>query len=473
MVTRHRIPTIFNLSMVDVLCCALGCVILLWLINLREAKQRALAAGQAAEQLALTRTRLSDTDTRLRSAEQQIGTVTLSLKSTQSDRDRAAARAVAAEKERDLLHQDLGTARGQIEEMKKDAAGLREQLADVQDRLAKKTKDHGEQATELAVLRKRATELDVLLREKETTVRSAVKSAEDLAQRLHDADARLAQMRSQAELLPGLRAEAQASRDKLTTTDARVQALQKELSERDLQLASAGRAIDTLRDERKTLADQAIRARAAVENRFAGIALTGRRVVFLVDMSGSMEMVDENTLAPDKWQGVRQTVAQIMRSLPDLEKFQVILFAANVRYLLGNDRRWIDYDPVTSTGRVAEALAATKPLGNTDMYAGFEEAFHFRPIGLDTIYVFSDGLPNVGRGLTAQAAATLKETERTEILSKYVRQTLRISWNRTQIGQPRVRINTVGFFFESPDVGAFLWALARENDGSFVGMSKP
>ncbi len=30
---RHKIPSIFNLSMVDVLCCALGCVILLWLIN--------------------------------------------------------------------------------------------------------------------------------------------------------------------------------------------------------------------------------------------------------------------------------------------------------------------------------------------------------------------------------------------------------------------------------------------------------
>src|SRR6516162_3655015 len=56
MAPRHRIPTIFNLSMVDVLCCALGCVILLWLLNLREAKQRAVAAGQADEQvLALRR----------------------------------------------------------------------------------------------------------------------------------------------------------------------------------------------------------------------------------------------------------------------------------------------------------------------------------------------------------------------------------------------------------------------------------
>src|SRR5947209_5466870 len=39
MPVRHRIPSIFTLSMVDVLCCALGCVILLWLLNLREAKE--------------------------------------------------------------------------------------------------------------------------------------------------------------------------------------------------------------------------------------------------------------------------------------------------------------------------------------------------------------------------------------------------------------------------------------------------
>jgi len=46
-------------------------------------------------------------------------------------------------------------------------------------------------------------------------------------------------------------------------------------------------------------------------------------------------------------------------------------------------------------------------------------------------------------------------------------------WNRAYSGRAKVRINAVGFFYESPDVGAFLWALARENDGSFVGMSKP
>src|SRR5689334_475338 len=48
---RHRIPSIFNLSMVDVLCCALGCVILLWLINLREAKHHEESAEEQNRQI--------------------------------------------------------------------------------------------------------------------------------------------------------------------------------------------------------------------------------------------------------------------------------------------------------------------------------------------------------------------------------------------------------------------------------------
>ena len=67
----------------------------------------------------------------------------------------------------------------------------------------------------------------------------------------------------------------------------------------------------------------------------------------------------------------------------------------------------------------------------------------------------------------------MEETKKAEMLGAQVRKKLRTDWNRPALDKTRVRINTVGFFYESPDVGAFLWALARENDGSFVGMSKP
>ncbi len=67
----------------------------------------------------------------------------------------------------------------------------------------------------------------------------------------------------------------------------------------------------------------------------------------------------------------------------------------------------------------------------------------------------------------------MTEVQRGEVLGKYIRKKLKTEWNKPAARQATVRINTVGFFYESPDVGAFLWALARENDGSFVGMSKP
>ena len=63
------------------------------------------------------------------------------------------------------------------------------------------------------------------------------------------------------------------------------------------------------------------------------------------------------------------------------------------------------------------------------------------------------------------------ERERTARCCKYLRDALKV-WNLPQAGRPRVRINAIGFYYDSPDVGAFLWMLAREHDGSFVGLSQ-
>jgi hypothetical protein len=186
-----------------------------------------------------------------------------------------------------------------------------------------------------------------------------------------------------------------------------------------------------------------------------------------------MDLVDENTPAPTKWADVRATVARLMRSLPSLEKFQVIVFAEKAEFLFNDSGAWIDYDARTSPDRVLKALATVKPDGGTNMYAALQAAFRLRAQGLDTIYLLSDGLPNQGEGLNPLVSGMLKEVERSDMLARHIRKMLKTDWNRPLPKQERVRINTIGFFYESPDVGAFLWALARENDGSFVGMSKP
>ena len=431
--TRHRIPTIFNLSMVDVLCCALGCVILLWLLNLREAKEETITAGKTWEQLKTTQTQLEETTGR--------------LEATTSQRDR--------------LQRDLQTDRTQLATLQQELSRLRADRATAEDRLAKLTRAQQALAKEKAAVAQQLLSLDERLSEKERQAKAAVGRIENLEKQLQDAATKVKGLRALADLVPGLRADIQSYQSKLAIAEANAEGLERATKSRSKDLADTYRRLTELQDENKRLADRASRALAAAENRFEGITLTGRRVVFLVDMSGSMELVDERTPDANKWIGVRETLAKIMRSLPDLEKFQVLIFSNRVSYLAGNDGLWINYDPKTSVDRVVKALAAIRPLGSTNMYDAFETAFRFRAAGLDTIYVLSDGLPNSGPGLTAEQM-TLKETDRSEILARYIRTLLRRDWNRPLPGQPRVRINTIGFFYESPDVGAFLWALARE-----------
>src|SRR3954463_5781571 len=111
--TRHRIPMIFSLSMMDVFCCTLGCVILLWLANQREARLRARTLAEATDQLTHTRSDLS-------AADQERDALRRLLAGARSDleqsRDQAAAtrRALDAARTRaDELSQQLAAAQAE------------------------------------------------------------------------------------------------------------------------------------------------------------------------------------------------------------------------------------------------------------------------------------------------------------------------------------------------------------------------
>jgi predicted nucleic acid-binding Zn-ribbon protein len=467
--TRHRIPSIFNLSMVDVLCCALGCVILLWLVNLREAKQKAIQAGQSDEQvLALRR----DLDV----ARAQIAELTGKYAAAQGDLEELNRRA-------DAVRGQLAAATGRVGALEKDLSAARADKAAADEMVTQRGRDLAGLEKKRAAAADRVAALEGELKARGADADEAARRAGGLAAKLKDAEAKAKDYRdklaAEQALAMGLEkeidkrlkgmADAEKSLDSLRAANG---GLQRDLDRYKKDLDTARQSVAALEDDKKGLVAAAERARVAADNRFAGIQLTGRRVVFLVDMSGSMEYVDEKTLAPEKWTGVRETLTKIMRSLPQLEKYQVILFSDKVSFLFDGEEGWLDFNG-QSAARATEAMRKMKPKGGTNMYAAFETAFRFRAQGLDTIYFLSDGLPNMGEGLSEEQAKGLKETEQSEILGKYIRRKLRNDWNRDIRGEGRVRVNAVGFFYESPDVGAFLWALTRENEGGFVGMSKP
>jgi hypothetical protein len=516
---HHRIPSIFNLSMVDVLCCSLGCVILLWLINLREAKNH---EETAAQQVRDTRTQLDEATARAASTSSQLARVTQERDLLTRQLASLTARADALETEKTDLQRSLTVRSEALQRLEMQAKESAERMAALQremDASNKAMTQHKSRAEELAALlsdqtkaatrsRERTEELAAQLAEQTKAMTRNKEKADDLTGRMAD---QARDMQAQAALIVTLRSdlksaqekaadakrrleELQATRaalqrdldqrgkdlvaalpykDRLARAEERILSLEKDLGRRLQDLTAAASNIEALQGEKKGLQAEAARIKTEADNRFAGITLSGRRVIFLVDMSGSMRMVDSKTQSPGKWEEVGQTVVKLMKSMPTLKQYQVIVFSDKALFLTGTPYQWLEYDGRSTPEKVLKALTSLEPQGGTNMYTALQMCFMMRPLGLDTIYLLSDGLPNQGEGATAEEVRKLSEPELSAKLGQHIRKTLRADWNREIRDQGRVRINTIGFFYESPEVGAFLWALARDNDGNFVGMSKP
>jgi hypothetical protein len=540
MIVRHRIPSVFGIYMVDVLCCALGCVILLWQVNYQEAQTQTAAAKARNDELthslaqldlltndqkklvadlAAANTReLSDKSSIEKLTTEQkkliadlaagntreladktsidkltteqkklledfalartkLKTVTVVLDDTKKSLDASEKLALVRLKDYESLKGTHELALAALEKFKVEKKDLETKTTRSAEELTAKLKANAELLTKIAQTEGKLQKLAKNLDKSQAALAASGKQLDEKTGKLVEIERLLKLLGSEKiELLAKLKTadlrvnilesetkDSQKRFDELTTLKA---SLDKKIAGFDKELLAAQASLSTAK------ADASAKVKA-LENRFAGITLTGRHVMFLVDMSGSMELIDENTAEPDKWPLVCDTVAKIMTSLPDLKFFQVILFSDKVRYPLGHDGGWFQYRGKDDAAIVANRLKAIKPKGETNMYDAFDEVFgKFRSQGLDTIYMLSDGLPNAGTGLPANAA-NLNESQVTSILSKVIRDKLKSTWNRKTGDQTRVRINTIGFFFESPDVGAFLWALSREHDGSFVGMSKP
>jgi hypothetical protein len=477
---HHKTPTLVSMWMLDVFCCALGCVTLLWLLNNKQAGATVEDLTAARDQLTAARVEVDATRLQLNSDIQQL---TGKLLAAEKDREELSARLGIAEGESkaakanfDRVSDDLAKAEARRTASAAELAKSRTAVTTADEALRKKQREAEALSTKLTAAATSADELRKLIRQKDEALAAADKKAVSLQKMLDDADARLAAAeKDQAKTAADAKAAAKAAAADLAAAKAAMKTTADELAAAKGEAKKAEEKYDAamtklilLEKER----EKAALAEKEKESKFAGIAMTGRRVVFLVDMSGSMEKTDAKTVAPDKWPTVAETVAKVMRTIPTLEEYQVVMFSTEAWWLAGGSG-WQRYEGEKTARLVQEKIRGVQPKGDTNLYAAFELAFGLRAKGLDTIYLFSDGLPTVGPGLTAQEESTFRELERSEKLARYVRHKLGTEWNRTPTAGERVRIHAVGFFYESPDLGSFLWALARENDGSFVGMSRP
>jgi hypothetical protein len=513
---RHRQPTLVSMWMLDVFCCALGCVTLLFLLNSRMASDEANANRTALIDLQTNREKLAAAvsgleATRLKLNSEELGRQKLSasvseleglklrltaeveqlttrLSTTRTERDDLARKLGVAQAEAksaktllDATQLALNAAEAKVETNAKELAATQEKTTAADDLLRKRQKEADVLSKKLMETTTALDELVRLLRKKDDERVVMVKQTADLQKMLDDLNAKLvaankdldaavtAAKLAAAKAETDLAAMKTKSAEELATARAQMKDLLKKVDD-------ANASIIDLQGDKQKIADKFDKFQKETEARFAGIVMSGKRVVFLVDISGSMGKKDAETADPTKWPIVTETVTKVMRSIPGLEKYQVIVFSSSARWLFGSGE-WLDYAGARSIEAVTTALLKVKPYDDTNLYAGLELAFRLRnPGGLDAVYLFSDGLPTSGPGLTVaeqNRQPPLSELELGEKLGKYVRRTLNNDWNRPLAGRPRVMIHSVGFYFDSPDVGAFLWSLSRENGGSFVGMSKP
>jgi hypothetical protein len=505
MLLRHKVPTIFNIYMLDVICCALGCVILLWQVAHQSAEQQTIQAKAKAEEAAQAKERYEKSKQDLLSASSDVVSLQADISDWQKKHDGLAHLLAKTQQQRDESNKLAANRLLEVNKANNALSLTKEQFTKLQTDLEKwlalqeKTskelvgtqKANVDLLAKLALSEKHIASLKTDIRSKLIEIEEVSKKSKDHASllKISQEDARKLQ-----KLLDTLRDENKDAKMKMQLTELQLKVREQDLdrAKKELQvlltskdkttqdarsaadklkkeLAAANAVLGTLRLDKDALIQRVGALEADVEQRFAGIPLTGENVVFLIDISGSMMMKDTDTEDPEKWPFLCETLMKLMKSIPTLQRFQVILFSDKVAYLYEHPGEWLKYEGAITAKKVRDDLRKIKVEGNTNMNDGLAEAFRFRKLKLDTIYLFSDGLPNAGPGLP-EGITRPTEAQKNHYLSKHVRDKLKNEWNAPQDGLRDVRINAVGFFFESPDVGAFLWAMAREHKGSFVGL---
>jgi len=500
--SHQRMPTVFSLSMLDVLCCGLGAVIFLMILYSWDARRQshALAAARARiektsedlgakerslasieDELRATRAALVNAEAMLKRAQNELASarqinaeLASKLGEAEVELSRRAQRLVGAEAERSRLERALAL---KLEEQ----SATQVELASVLQSLQRERRQRAaaeeladlvpELRNQLGAIERRARQMEIAAAEQRRTLMS-------LQERLAAAEKERGELALQAADLPKLREQLATASRRLQVLDANLTTAEKARSEALARASALEKQADTAREEVRILRAQLSEKEASAgdlkrklveaEGRFAGIDLSGKRVVLLVDMSGSMGLSQGDRADPNKWPEVCRTVGQVLGSLNQAEQFQLIVFSDRLLQPLGRPGDWLVYDPNRSPKEVQDALLQIKPTGDTNLYMGLEAAFRFKAQGLDTIYLFSDGLPNTGPGLPDPPPRD--ETALANALGKFLRDRLNNQWNA---GASKVRIHSIGFFYDSPNLGAFLWTLSRENGGSFVGMNRP
>lgn len=141
--------------------------------------------------------------------------------------------------------------------------------------------------------------------------------------------------------------------------------------------------------------DYRLRQTTRVEQKFFGIRIVSHRVIFIIDVSGSMvEILNseyEGKAGQQRIDVAKRELERCVQGLDSSAMFNIVTFSSDVD-------RWLDGSlSVANEKNRGEAKAFASKLsagGGTNLYGAMKEAF--KDPDVDTIFVLSDGEPSVG-----------------------------------------------------------------------------
>src|ERR1043165_3225263 len=362
---RHRTPTIFSIYMLDVVCCALGCVVLLWQVSTQQVESASNDVSQLQALFdALTK--------KHQAAEQELDqarkTITLN---TNQLRQLKIMPAMAQPDYKDVSAKLTGEAKINAH-LLFQLALHKEDLTKIQAKLDTLKKKSQEEVEQLTISKTTALEL---LKKLEQAKKELEQTNKSLTIDVNLTKAELDRFRAANKKLVSGANDLEAAKKLIAALIAERDALETKWLASDKKLSGAAGTIDSLNLEKNKLNQRIVALQTEADQRFAGIPLTGENVVFLIDVSGSMTKKDSKTDDPDKWPFLCETLMKLMRSIPGLRRFQVILFSDNTHYLFGNKDYWLKYNGPETAKITCDALKKFKVGGGTNMQEGSEEAF--------------------------------------------------------------------------------------------------
>ena len=219
---------------------------------------------------------------------------------------------------------------------------------------------------------------------------------------------------------------------------------------------------------RKTGDDARRLVGAGTREYLTGLKLGGKRILILLDISGSMlddtivniirfrNMRDGLKRNAPKWIQTLRMIDWLVAKLPRDSQYQILLFNTKTRSVLpGLAGKWLSVSNKAELNSVIDALGAIVPEDGTNLELAFTAIDKLRPRP-DNVYLITDGLPT--RGSKKIRGTTITGKQRMDLFARAVK---KVPGN--------VPINIILVPLQGdPDAAYAFWRLAMTTDGSFL-----